>query len=338
MLPRRLTGTFAAGLLGGLFLLPGCAQMATVRCWQPATIDVSGIERLAVVDFSGEGGSAVAAALNSRLSDNRFYSVVDASELTTVQHAAYAPDPGNDALLAQARERGIDGVVFGEVTEYRWSDPVGGDAVNPSSTVSGASPEAGDSTVAAGVPLRRDASVAVTFRLVDARTGEIRAVKAAEHVYSSAADSTKTPLPSRDEVLTKLTAMCLDDFVEVLAPHQSESRIKLACGGWYGRDAADVRGGNRLAIRGDWDSARDRWEAVINRNAECDAALFNLAIDAAHRQQYSRAEELAMQAIRIRHTDQYASGLARIREYRTGYDAVAEQRDRRVLQAFATLP
>ena len=279
MLPRRLTGTLAVGLLWGCVSLSGCAQTATVRrCWQPAEMDVSGMQRLAIVDFSGVSGQTVTAALNARLWDNRFYSVVDGSELTSVQHAAYVLDPGDESLLAQARERGIDGVVFGEVHEYRCEDQALRDTSRQmlvGKHTSDNEPEAGHSLQPAGSAqrdrLRREARVAVTFRLVDARTGDVRAAKETDHHFSgeSGPDSS---LPPSSEVLADLTAQCLDDFVEVLAPHQSDITMKLACGGWYGRDAADVRSGNRLAGRGDWDAARDRWQVVIDRNAECDAA------------------------------------------------------------------
>ncbi|MFV0445191.1 MAG: DUF6340 family protein [Planctomycetaceae bacterium] len=310
----------------------GCAQMAMVRCWEPATIDVAGMDRLAVVSFRGVEGEHVAAALHDRLWENHFFALVDASELTTLQHAAYVPDSCDQALLAQARERGIDGIIFGVVEEHRCEDtPIEKVASGMLSAAAEHVGSAGEAATPRG--LTRHGEVVVAFQLVDARTGEVRTESRARHVYDETSRSAGSDLPGEEQILTQLTTMCLDDFVEELTPHQSELPMELASVRWYGPQSARIRGANRLAMQGDWDAARDVWQEVADQNWNNDAALFNLAIDAAHRQQYSRAEELAMQALKLRHTEQYADGLAQIREYRSGYDAVARQRDRRVLQA-----
>ena len=338
---RHLTAPTAVAVLCGLASLCGCAPLAKVSHWQPAAIDVRGLNRVAVVDFRGEQGREVAAALNSRLWENRFYSLVDASELTPVQHAAYTPCQTDERLLHQARERGIDGVIVGEVVAYRCDDEILKESEIQLSEQSRAPASHERSPLHVGFTHRerihREATVAVTFRLVDAQTGEVRASRETSHHFSGESPPDGTPLPPRGEVLTTLTDMCLDDFIAQLAPHQVECDVKLARGRWLGTVASDIRTGNRLAAAGDWDGARDRWQAAVDRNPECDAALFNLALDAVHRQQYAAAEDLAMRAIRLKHTDRYAEGLESIRQYRTGYEAVQQQRDSRVLQASSQL-
>jgi len=272
-----------------------------------------------------------------RLSENRFYSVVRGDELTTLQHAAYAPGSNHEAVLAQARARGIDGVVFGEVLDYQCDDELDDTDPETEDAVAGGPSVPESDVTGQRSQLQRSAEVAIAFKLVDARTGEVRAVRETRHQFSGASDLETTNLPSRGDVLDKLTDMCLEEFVELLAPHQIEKQMQLARAGWYGRDARLTREANRLAVQGDWDRARDLWQQAADRNPDCDSALFNLAIDATHRQQYAHAEELAMEAIRIRHTEQYADGLALIREYRSGFNSMQQQRDRRVLQAAATL-
>jgi hypothetical protein len=322
----------AARMLGlvlvcGSILTSGCSHFAMVRAWEPASIEVADIERLAIADFQGDLSGAVGASLEARLWDGRFYSLVDPAELESAQHAACPSLPTEEVVLALARDRGVDAVIFGEVREFHCDD-------HPVEVESDRS--ADEDANAGDMAASREAVVAVTFRLLDTRTGEVRAAKDTSHRFQAQSGTGRPALPERDEVLAKLTKMCVNDFVEMLAPHQVERPIELASGGWYRRQAAEVRNGNRLAARGDWDAARDHWQSAVDQNGECDAALFNLAIDAAHRQQYARAEEPAMQAIRIRHMDRYAEGLERIRSYRNGYDAVQQQRDRRVLQASAS--
>jgi hypothetical protein len=326
----RRTGLLGFAALWGCGLLSGCCQFATVRCWQPASADVSGLQKLAVVDFSGDHGPEVAAAVNAQLHGRQCYELVDQRELTGIQHAACSACPTETALVAQAREQGVDAVILGEVVSYRCNDELPG-IDEPKQQER--RPFRGEADLQD--ELRRDAEVSIAFKLVDARTGTVRAVQTATHTFHGARTD-ESQLPARGEVLRELTEQCVRDFVEQLAPHQTDCAMKLARGGWYGRAAGDVRTGNRLAMQGDWDGARDHWHAAIEHCSDCDAALYNLAIDAAHRQQYERAEELAMQAIRLRHTDNYAQGLERIRQYRSGYDAAEQQRDGRILQASAT--
>lgn len=325
-------------VLMGLAGLTGCAQAVTVRRWQPAAIDVAGLHRIAVVDFQGEHGPEVAAALRTCLMDNRFYALVDPVEIAPVQHAVCSQAATCEQWLCRARERGIDGVILGEVREYRCEDEV----VRHGERASENNPPADESERGrwsfgrgAEETLSRQVSVVVAFRFVDAQTGEVRAAHEASRRSHGEHAAAGEPLPSRDEVLQQLTQECLDEFLELLTPHLVESQLLLARGKWYSRGAAAVREGNRLALRGDWDAARDRWQAAVAQHGDCDAALYNLAVDATRRLQYGEAEELAMRAIRTRHTDLYAQGLEQIRRYRTGYEAVEQQRSQRILQASA---
>lgn len=335
-------------VLVGLAGLMGCAQAVTVRRWQPAAIDVAGLHRIAVVDFQGEGGAEAAAALRRRLGDNRFYALVDPAEIAPVQHAVCAQAAGCDEWLRCARERGIDGVILGEVLEYRCEDTAVTRGEPPSEEEPSADQPTGDEPTgsdsdrgrwpfgrSARERRQREASVAIAFRFVDAQTGEVRAAHQASRRYHAESAAAGEERPSRDDILHQLTQECLEEFLVLLAPQQVESQLLLARGKWYNRGAAAVREGNRLALQGDWDAARDLWLAAVARDGECDAALYNLAVDAARRLQYGEAEELAMRAIRTRHTDLYAQGLEQIRRYRTGYEAVEQQRNQRILQASA---
>lgn len=310
--------------------------MVTVRHWQPAAFDVAGMHRIAVVDFRGDHGPEVAAALKDRISNNRFYALVDQSDMAPPVHAACALTASDDQWLCCARERGVDGVIIGEVREYRCDDRVvaGGDASGGPEDEAPAEHDRARWQAGLRRPeqIHRDAVVTVAFRLVDAQTGEVRAAREASHRFHGE-ESAAADLPSRSEVLAGLTRQCLDEFVEMLAPHQVSGELPLACTRWFCRTRQEVRTGNRHALSGDWDAARDAWQAALDQNADCDAALYNLALDAARRHLYGEAEDLAMRAIRVRHTDRYAQGLEQIRQFRTSYEAVEQQRNERVLHA-----
>jgi len=340
--PRPIAAT-AVLLLWGALGVSGCATTVPVQHWQPAGIDVAGMQRIAIVDFRGEHGAEISAALNARLWDNQFYRIVDQSEVVPVQHAAYVPETADDQVLARARERGIDGVVLGEVRAYRCEDEILRSSefhLHDATDSAARGPEArGELHVGFSQQeqIRREATVTIALRLVDARTGEVRASREATHHFRGESTPGGPALPPRGEVLDQLMQMCLDEFIALLAPHEKECRVKLATSRWYSGEAGDVRAGNRLADDGDWDGARQRWQAALQRDPDADAALYNLAIDAARRRAYAEAEEYAMRAIRVRHTDGYARGLEQIRQQRTAHESVEQQRTQQVLQASALL-
>jgi hypothetical protein len=337
---RRAVSTLLIGFaaVGMALTSVGCAPMATVKHWQPAEIDVSGMNRIAVSDFHGEQGAAVAAALSARLWENNFYNLVELSEASSVQHAAYTPCAQQDCLLREARQTGVDGVILGEVREYRCEDQVLQESEFLVHNEEGGKADGGehlDVGFARRDRVRREGTVTISFRLVDARTGEIRATREASHHYSGETGADDAPLPTRGEVLDTLVHSCVDEFVTMLAPHETESQARLARGRWLRGGSRELRAGNRAAETGVWDDARDHWQEALDRNPDCDAALYNLAIDSAHRQNYSDAEEYAMRALQLRHTTVYAEGLEQIRRHRASCEAAQQQRDHRVLQAAA---
>jgi hypothetical protein len=342
---RRMTRSIVkpAGTLGRAMLLAlaavsaGCAPLATVTYCKPAAIDVAGMKRLAVMDFHGEGGDAVASALSGRLWNNRFYTVVSESELLPIKHASYCTEASEECLLKHAREAGIDAVVVGSVLEYRCDDEVAhhADPLFPRDEEKPGDYERDLPRVglASRDRVRRDAVVRISFRLLDARTGEVRAAKESTQHSESEPAPAGTDLPPRSEVLAGLVDQCVDEFVEMLAPHEDTCQMRLSRGEWPRRGAVEVRSGNQAAIAGDWEAARTHWRAALDLNPACDAALYNLAIEAAQRQAYSEAEDFAMQALRVEHCDLYTDGLAQIRKHRSNFESTREQQGDRILQA-----
>ena len=179
------------------------------------------MQKLAVLGFSGEHGEAVAAALNSRLWDSEFYTLVVHSELDTVRWVS-ATESSSGLLslddLNAAHMAGIDGIVVGDVIAYRckeqpiaqkkrtWGWRLQSDQQSPA--------EHGDGTVAAtpGRKINHDATVTVAFRLLDVRTGKIRASRQISHSSTDVITARLNSSPSCSEVLEGLTRQCADEF------------------------------------------------------------------------------------------------------------------------------
>lgn len=333
-----------AGKLALAALLPllaasnGCAPLASVTYCQPAAVDVRGLRQVAVAEFTGAGGDLAAAAAHHRLAENRFYHVVDPAQISPLRQASVT-QIDEECLLGQARASGVDAVLMGEVRAYRCDDEMLADAENSAGAGLSAAELSRDWLTLDFKHrgrIRRNAEVAIAFRLVDARTGEVRASRECSRTYNKLVRPDDESGPGRVDVLNELVDGCVQDFVDQLAPHENQCLMSLARGEWLRPGCLEVRKGNKAAIAGDWAAARQHWEVALELNPDCDSALYNLAIDAANHQQYSDAEDFAMQALRIEHCELYTDGLARIRSHRSDFESSIEQRDNRILQAAAS--
>jgi len=315
-------------------------RTAVVKFWEPAAIDVSSMNRIVVLEFQGEHGKSVATSLSGQLWQNEFYTVVDRTALSReLQLASYTqdnrPETNFHQILAPARVQGIDGVVLGEVVEYRCEDKRIRRIAAAVSNGGGSSGSRNANTPAGGgVEFRenlvREGIVTITFRLIDVDTGEIRAADQVSHTYTGDHENLSVKLLSREEVLENLTEQCLAEIVGMLAPHEATSQIQLAACDIWTRGRREVNEGNRQAVEGNWELAEQQWQTASQIEPKNHAALFNLAIAADHRHEYAAAEEFAMQALRLQHKTCYTAGLDTIRAHRNAAEKAAEQRDSRV--------
>ena len=321
----------------------GCAHVAQVTTLQPATVDVSGMSRVAVMDFSGEHGSAVATNLSGRLWENQFYTVVDRSEIRSpVQQASFQNGSSQlSQVLSPARDAGVDGVILGEVVEYRCDDEVlQSTSVNFHKDDVKHNDHDHDHTgfgVDHQETLLREGTVTIAFRLVDVSTGEVRASKQVSKHYEGRSINGDDQLPPKGEVLDQLTQQCLDEIIAMLAPHETTCEIELATCDIWTRGRSDVKAGVGFAKKGEWEKAEARWQSAVDSNPENHAALFNLSVAAMQKQNYAEAEDLAMKAVRIEHKCCYANGLEVIRERRMLSEKAQQQKvasgsDGKVLQ------
>jgi len=321
----------------------GCARTAVVKFWQPAGVDVSDLDRIMVLDFSGDQGKSVSSSLSGELCQSRFFSVVPLDSLQSpFQMASFlSPSAGTkssttlESLLGPARAQGIDGVVVGNVIEYRCDDKQvrktpfrpGQDHVPVEEDGRRSLRDLQESTM-------REGRVTVQFQLVDVDSGEVRAEHQVSHEFQQLIDK-GGQIPSQGEILEQLTQKCLQDIVAYLTPHQVTSQIQMAHGDAFSRGRREIRDGMLLAESGKWDDAQRKWEQVIQKEPDNHAALFNLAVVADHHQDYSLAEDYAMKALRIQYKDLYATGLEQIRAHRTAATRATEQRDFQITRIFA---
>ena len=136
--------------------------------------------------------------------------------------------------------------------------------------------------------------------------------------------------PSQEELINQLTETCLEEFVRMLAPHRRPCEMELASCEFWVKGRQEVRAGTKWALAGDWSRAEENWRQAIAVNPHNHAALFNLSIAAARRQDYSTAETYALSALRVEHKDCYTAGLEQIRERRKACEQATAQRESRL--------
>jgi tetratricopeptide (TPR) repeat protein len=308
----------------------GCAPTAKLTVWRPAELDVAGIGRIAVVDFQGEGGSGAIArsAVLAQLAENRHYTLVDQVELARVQPAAFAEGlPDEAAAVAAARHAGVDAVLTGQVVSYSAEDTVQQDHHISIAGAGGANSK-GNKAGGFGIGLdtntlhERDASVSLAFKLIDARTGEIRDARQVSHTYEARVVNGQGEMPGRERILSDLLSKCSRDVVRAVAPHRVPVEVVLARQYW-GNGLNALKRGNALAKSGDWAAAEAAWQEALKENPQNHAAYHNLAIASEARGDFEGATKHLNSAMK-----HYAATL-----YHQTYDRlIAERRDHAAAQ------
>ena len=293
-----------------IYLLPlllvtasGCAHMAKIPMWSPAVAQIEGVKTVAVLPFEGEWGTRVAEEVSDAISESGTYTIIGVDSLPTIQTASLGgAAPAFDQVLVAARQADIDAVLTGTIVAEE------------------SSPR--DSGSRWGFPRQTSpahSSMTVEYRLIDTRTGETLS----QNRISCLEPESRTPIDTTHETLIQ---RCGLEVVSQLTPQCGDCSIALANCGWTVRGGYSVRKGVRAAEQGDWDSAVTAWESALRANPENDAALFNLALAAASQSEFEKAEELALEAIRIQHSDCYETGLEQIRKQRSQFESASQQR------------
>jgi len=246
----------------------GCAPQARVMVLRPAEIDIAGIGRLAVVDFVGQGetGMQARAAIAARLAENPHYALVDQSELSRVEPAAFAgQQPDDGGVIQAARQAEVDGVLAGQVVAY----------------------DAGmDST------LTHPPTVTLAIKLIDVRTGEVRDARQITRTFRG------REVPDREATLRDLMNGCAAETAALITPHYEAVEVDLARQYW-GNGLTAVRRGNALAHDGQWDQATDAWQSALDDNPRNHVALHNLAVADFARGDHAQAATQLDEAIGI---------------------------------------
>ncbi|QDU29125.1 hypothetical protein ETAA8_42320 [Anatilimnocola aggregata] len=292
-------------LLATLLLASGCAPKARMMVWRPAELDIAGLERLAILDFEGDqqSGKIARSALQSQLFENKYYNLIDQAELARVRPVTTPEgNPDLTAAMEAARTMGVDAILCGQVVSYNVLDDLQTDHhIELGGSTSKSSKGDTSSGVGFGLDstqtLTREASVSVAAKLIDVRTGEIRAARQFSHTFHGKRVNGQGDLPPREAILTKLLNECSQDVVRMIAPHYLPQEVVLARQ-YYGKGMNELRAGNKSAMKGNWTEAEKHWQTALRENPQSHAAQFNLALAAEARLDYPAAMQHLDNAIK----------------------------------------
>jgi tetratricopeptide (TPR) repeat protein len=328
-----------------LLVAAGCAPRAQLMVWHPAELDITGLERLAIIDFEGEqqSGKIARAALQTQLFENKYYNLIDQAELARVRPVLRDDgSPDLTAALEAGRVLGVDVLLCGQVVSYNVLDDLQTDhRIELGGSTSKSKSGNESSGVGFGLDstqtLTREASVALAVKLIDVRTGELRAARQFAHTFNGKRVNGNGDLPARDAILTKLLNECSQDAVRMIAPHYRPQEIALART-YYGQGLKEIREGNKLATKGNWAEAEQRWQAAAKENPQSHVAHFNLAVAAEARQDYPTAQKHLETAIKSYSAVEYQAFKKRLDQDQQKFQAAMAQAQSRPTAIAARQP
>lgn len=302
----------------------GCKTTAELYVWQPPRLHDASAQKIVLANIVGptEMCEALQAAMLARVPVETSKNLTLATqfqlqEQSSIQLAAATETlPSDVALQAEARRRGYNYLLFGEILVYPSdSAPVGlgatqmsegtqsSDDTSMSTGITGTVSEGDESTLR----LKQGDRVVVSWRLLDVAAQIDRGgTPVSLDVREDAADS--------EAFIDELAA----NSWELLLPHITQVkttlvRPRLMLG------STDVRRGVELAQRGQWREAEAIWQKVVEDHPRNHAALHNLAMAMVARQEFGKAKRFAQQALRYHRSSTYESSVVWIEQQQMQY-------------------
>lgn len=311
----------------------GCAtQRLAFQMQAPAEVNLKtkGVQSLAVSDFDGpdEAGKKVAEVFTAKLVESQFFKVVERDKLLALEKEQALGMVGivDDKMAAKAGKiLGVDAIVVGKVTSYSVKDEPYTKTVMKSRATGTYRTECnkkGDCSQVENfeqVPVVeqhhvRNGTIAVSYRVVKAESGEVLVGKQGTANYRYDTGNAQSGRERGiEEVLPVLTKEVVDKLSTEIVPHAVSVERDFENGGWLFGDA-EVKHGIELVKANRWADAIERWEAVIKRDPQNNAAYYNLGIAYELTGNFQKAEEAYRAAEKIDPKPLYIQAVSHVKQ------------------------
>jgi tetratricopeptide (TPR) repeat protein len=270
----------------------GCSNLpVVVPVYKPPEAELTDIRTIEVENFSvaesvaKQSGENVSGPLKNELQKTKRFQVVDRVNLDRVRElkAAQAEGlvtPASTSNSSNSKPISPDAVLRGNVVAYKCVVEQALSGARESEVVHQIVYD--PITYSATQLLRKikgfrqeelvslEASVALTFQLVDTRTGLVRSSGEAMHSRRQLYWKPLANGGEQERLLRSLLQECVTDVVNKLTCHQQLEPVRLLEG------SARVNEGITAAKSGDWQVARQAWEKAIEADPNDHIALYNL--------------------------------------------------------------
>ena len=337
--------------LAFLFYLSGCGPTKVpINVLKPAEVDMIGIKKIAIAEFTGEenSGSLAANLLTSKLMTTQHYEILEREKLEKVVEEHQLSMSGlinEDEAKQLGQFLGVDGLIFGGVSTYRvepdergiekvtkkvWTGEYERDKngnIKTEKTLLGIKVKKKIyKEVLVDEPYRiRRGSVTANLRIVNVETGQLVYSEAISRSYNSGKvlDSSSRTLPPKENILTNLMNQVLDIFVKQIAPHYITA-YKAIEGG-----EGDIDVGKKFAKNGLWPEAQQAWLRAIKNNPNSTAALYNLGLAYEVEGKLDVAEKYYEKASALNPKDLYLKAISNIRKAKAEKERLRRQMEER---------
>ncbi len=320
-----------------LLFLTGCAPtVVNLPVYKPAEIDIKGIKKIAILDFSGpeNSGTLASSMLTSELLNSKFFQIFERSKVDQIlkEHELAMTGVIDESTARQVGQLlGVDGLIFGDIVTYRVEpDEVGREKVQKKvgtgkyRVVTKNNKKVREEitkTVLVDQEYKiRRGTAAVTFRMVNVETGELLASNAKSESFNSGKIvNGRGDLKARDAILNDLMSEMVKEFAHQIAPHLVQEKHQLEDG------KGMVKVGVQYAKNGLWDEALDAFKAAVKQTPQDPKAHYNLGLAFQVVGDFDSAEKEFQKAIALKNKNLYFQALAHIKELRLEREKLRQQ-------------
>jgi len=320
-----------------LLTVAGCfPSYILVPVRKPAQIDISGVRKIAVVDFQGpeNSGAISASMLTTKLFETKHFQIYERKQISQILEEHKLAMAGV-VDVSSAKEvgllLGVDALIFGEVTAYSLErDEAGTEKVQKKvgtgkfQTVTRGKKQVREEImrtvlVDQSYKIRRGA-VGATFRMVHMESGELLAVKENTKSYDSGkVVEGRGTLKPKEQVLNDLLESVTGAFVKQVAPYVVNEKRQIEGG------KGPMKVGKKYAESGLWEEALKAFEQAVQAEPANPSAHYNLGLAYEVLGDLDAAEAEYQKAINLKDKDLYFKSLARLRKAREEAKRLQEQ-------------
>jgi hypothetical protein len=313
-----------------LIVLAACSPKVYVEAMKPATYDVADIKRVAVLDFEGPGssGKVISSLFTDKLWKTQYFTLIERQEIEQVlnEHAFNMTGVVDDSTIVEfGRILGVDAIIVGHVNAYNSKDTRGREKVKEKvftgkyekddegnfvyeKNIFGKKHKKKiyEEVMVDQVFLLREATVSVSYRMVEIENASIRASDQAKQSFRRKYTKDLNKIPPEQDILSTLSEQVVNRFIPGLTPHRVQLRKTLE----KGNDAVDL--GIQYAKNGLWTEAITTWEEETRQNPGNAQAYYNLGVAYEVKGDMTNAENAYRAAMNIKPKKLYMRAVAEI--------------------------